>query len=252
MTSMTELYRSFYTKYLPIYGPDTCVLLLVGKFYELFDYIDPETQEPLTPIKRVCQIMNIALKEKPGHGPNKETGLWGGVPEQSLHKFAQTLTGQGWTVVVVDQVKDGANRVTDRIPTRILSPGTHVEMAGQERMSVAGLYITPSSTTTIAINDLTTGEVITYETVQADEILHLLQIYCVKEIIVATSSTVEEIRAKYGIRCGLHVAPYTPLRGIPAETHAPSQRPWTARIAVHRCSIICITAIRGRPFSFSS
>ena len=216
---MTELYRSFYTKYLPIYGPDTCVLLLVGKFYELFDYIDPETQEPLTPIKRVCQIMNIALKEKPGHGPNKETGLWGGVPEQSLHKFAQTLTGQGWTVVVVDQVKDGANRVTDRIPTRILSPGTHVEMAGQERMSVAGLYITPSSTTTIAINDLTTGEVITYETVQADEILHLLQIYCVKEIIVATSSTVEEIRAKYGIRCGLHVAPYTPLRGIPAEEY---------------------------------
>ena len=124
---MTELYRSFYTKYRPIYGPDTCVLLLVGKFYELFDYIDPQTQEPLTPIKRVCQIMNIALKEKPGHGPAGEIGLWGGVPEQSLHKFAQTLTSQGWTVVVVDQVKDGANRVTDRIPTRILSPGTHVK-----------------------------------------------------------------------------------------------------------------------------
>ena len=221
---MTELYRSFYTKYRPMYGPDTCVLLLVGKFYELFDYIDPQTQEPLTPIKRVCQIMNIALKEKPGHGPAGEIGLWGGVPEQSLHKFAQTLTGQGWTVVVVDQVKDGANRVTDRIPTRILSPGTHVEMAGQERMSVAGLYISPSSATAIAINDLTTGEVITYETAQADEILHLLQIYCVKEIIVATStsatsSTVEETRAKYGIRCGLHLAPYTPLRGPAAEEY---------------------------------
>ena len=212
-----------------MYGPDTCVLLLVGKFYELFDYIDPQTQEPLTPIKRVCQIMNIALKEKPGHGPAGETGLWGGVPEQSLHKFAQTLTGQGWTVVVVDQVKDGANRVTDRIPTRILSPGTHVEMAGQERMSVAGLYISPSSAkaagaAAIAINDLTTGEVITYETAQADEILHLLQIYCVKEIIVgtstsATSLTVEEIRAKYGIRCGLHLAPYTPLKGIAAEEY---------------------------------
>ena len=222
---MTELYRSFYTKYLPIYGPDTCVLLLVGKFYELFDYIDPQTQEPLTPIKRVCQIMNIALKEKPGHGPDGQTGLWGGVPEQSLHKFAQTLTGQGWTVVVVDQVKDGANRVTDRIPTRILSPGTHVEMADQERMSVAALYINPSSfnTTAIAINDLTTGEVITYETSQADEILHLLQIYCVKEIIVAQGDgpgqSLEEIRAKYGIRCGLHLAPYTPLKGPAAEEY---------------------------------
>lgn len=220
---MTELYRSFYTKYRPIYGPDTCVLLLVGKFYELFDYIDPQTQEPLTPIKRVCQIMNIALKEKPGHGPAGEIGLWGGVPEQSLHKFAQTLTGQGWTVVVVDQVKDGANRVTDRIPTRILSPGTHVEMAGQERMSVAGLYISQNKTA-IAINDLTTGEVITYETPQADEILHLLQIYCVKEIIYLSEAPgqgpgSEEIRAKYGIRCGLHVAPYTPLKGAAAEEY---------------------------------
>ena len=223
MTSMTELYRSFYTKYRPIYGPDTCVLLLVGKFYELFDYIDPQTQEPLTPIKRVCQIMNIALKEKPGHGPAGEIGLWGGVPEQSLHKFAQTLTGQGWTVVVVDQVKDGANRVTDRIPTRILSPGTHVEMAGQERMSVAGLYISQNKTA-IAINDLTTGEVITYETPQADEILHILQIYCVKEIIYLSESPgqgpgPEEVRAKYGIRCGLHVAPYLALKGIAAEEY---------------------------------
>jgi DNA mismatch repair protein MutS len=205
------------------------VLLLVGKFYELFDYIDPQTQEPLTPIKRVCQIMNIALKEKPGHGPAGEIGLWGGVPEQSLHKFAQTLTGQGWTVVVVDQVKDGANRVTDRIPTRILSPGTHVEMAGQERMSVAGLYISQNKTA-IAINDLTTGEVITYETPQADEILHLLQIYCVKEIIYLSETPdqgsgqgsaqgLEEVRAKYGIRCGLHLAPYTPLKGAAAEEY---------------------------------
>lgn len=218
---MTELYRSFYTKYRPMYGPDTCVLLLVGKFYELFDYIDPHTQEPLTPIKRVCQIMNIALKEKPGHGPAGETGLWGGVPEQSLHKFAQTLTGQGWTVVVVDQVKDEANRVTDRIPTRILSPGTHVEMAGQERMSVAGLYITPQGSAAIAINDLTTGEVITYETPQSDEILHLLQIYCVKEIVVAFAQGqgLEEIRAKYGIRCGLHLAPYLALTGPAAEEY---------------------------------
>ena len=187
--SMTEVYRNFYTKYRPIYGPDTCILLLVGKFYELFDYIDPQTEEPLTSIKRVCQIMNIALKEKPNNGPAGQTGLWGGIPEQSLHKFAQTLTNAGWTVVVVDQVKDDHNNVTDRIPTRILSPGTHVEMAGQDRMSIAAIYKNAISTA-IAINDLTTGEVITYETRQPDEILHLTQIYCVKEIVSATEGGV--------------------------------------------------------------
>lgn len=203
---MTEVYRNFYTKYRPIYGPDTCILLLVGKFYELFDYIDPQTEEPLTTIKRVCQIMNIALKEKPGHGPAGQTGLWGGIPEQSLHKFSQTLTNAGWTIVVVDQVKDANNNVTDRIPTRILSPGTHVEMAGQDRMSIAAIY-TNAGSTAIAINDLTTGEVITYETRQSDEILHLIQIYCVKEI-VSDSSPEETNINSYGVLARAHTTPF--------------------------------------------
>jgi DNA mismatch repair protein MutS len=183
MSNMTTLYRNFYTKYRSSYGPDTCILLLVGKFYELYDYIDKITGESLTPIKRVAQLMSLTLKEKPAHGPSGEMGLWSGFPEQSLHKFAYSLTSQGWTVVVVDQVKNSSNEVIDRIPTRVLSPGTHVETAGQDRLSVAALCVKGGSYSA-AVNDLTTGEVLTFTTKEADEILHMFQVYSVKEVVV--------------------------------------------------------------------
>ena len=197
---MTAIYRNFYIKYRDLYGPDTCVLLLVGKFYELYDYID-ESGEPLTPIKRVSQIMSLTLKDKDGLGPKGECGLWSGFPEQSLHKFAQTLTSQGWVVVVVDQVKDIANQVIDRIPTRILSPGTHIETAGQDRLSVAALNFSASAhcvATAVAVNDLTTGEVFTFESEQDDDILHMLQVFCVKEVVINDSVRREEVRSRFG------------------------------------------------------
>lgn len=197
---MTAIYRNFYIKYRDLYGPDTCVLLLVGKFYELYDYID-ESGEPLTPIKRVSQIMSLTLKDKDNLGPRGEAGLWSGFPEQSLHKFAQTLTSQGWIVVVVDQVKDIANQVIDRIPTRILSPGTHIETAGQDRLSVAALQLSSHSSaqiTAVAINDLTTGEVFTFESEQDDDILHMLQVFCVKEVVINDSVGRDAVRSRFG------------------------------------------------------
>ena len=200
MSKMTALYRNFYTKYRDLYGPDTCILLLVGKFYELYDYID-ESGEPLTPIKRVSQIMSLTLKDKDSLGPKGEAGLWSGFPEQSLHKFAQTLTSQGWVVVVVDQVKDIANQVIDRIPTRILSPGTHIETAGQDRLSVASIQIAQSSVA-IAVNDLTTGEVFTFESEHDNDILHMIQVFCVKEVVICSDGdkdiSKESIRNRFG------------------------------------------------------
>ena len=193
---MTAIYRNFYTKYRDLYGTDTCVLLLVGKFYELYDYID-ESGEPLTPIKRVSQIMSLTLKEKEGLGPKGQSGLWSGFPEQSLHKFAQTLTSQGWVVVVVDQVKDISNQVIDRIPTRILSPGTHIETAGQDRLSVAALQISLTGSA-VAVNDLTTGEVFTFESEQDDDILHMLQVFCVKEVVINDSVSRDAVRSRFG------------------------------------------------------
>jgi DNA mismatch repair protein MutS len=209
---MLELYKKFYDIYSAKYGPNTAIFLMVGKFYELYDYIDAKTEQPQTSMRRAVELMNILLKEKPGEGPNGETALWGGIPEQSLHKFAQVLTRENWTVVVVDQVKEG-DAVVDRIPTRILSPGTHVETATQDRMTLAALWLTEASAATSLV-DLTTGEVFSYETQVHDDILHMYQVYGVREVVVTQASPLtydeETLRSNFGLRCPVYQIPYSP------------------------------------------
>ncbi len=209
---MLELYKKFYDTYSAKYGPNTAIFLMVGKFYELYDYIDSKTEQPQTSMRRAVELMNILLKEKPGEGPKGETALWGGIPEQSLHKFAQVLTRENWTVVVVDQVKDG-DAVVDRIPTRILSPGTHIETATQDRMTLAALWLTETSAATSMV-DLTTGEVFSYETNVYDDILHMYQVYGVRELVVTQAQHPpltqddETLKSNFGLRCPFYQIPY--------------------------------------------
>ena len=204
---MISLYRKYYKQYNEIYGEKTCILLLVGKFYELYDYVE-SNGETLTSIRKVSELMNISLKEEENKGPNGETLVKAGIPEQTLHKFSQILTKEGWTVVVIDQVKDANDNVTSRIPSRILSPGTHYETASRERMSVAGVYI-EANTYGISVLDIPTGDVFTCETTTATDILHMIQIYNVREVIVKQNELTHgevQIRALIGNKCKLHIS----------------------------------------------
>jgi len=196
--SMIQTYKSLYDKYQALYGDDTCIFLLVGKFYELYDTINPATDSPYTSILRAARIMNVQVSRK------EDGSLFAGVPEQTRDKFAQTLTSRGWTVVIVDQVKNAANKVTDRVTARILSPGTHVEMAGQERMSVAAVYFCPGASASYAtsVNDLTTGEVFSLQTTEADSILHMYQIYNVTEIVAVTTKSPSCVKGMFGLGHG--------------------------------------------------
>lgn len=218
---LTLTYRSLYTKYTAIYGPKTTVFMQVGVFYELFDILNPETQQPYTNIKEATQILNIVLKEKAGNL------LEAGFPDYTLHKFAQTLTRDGWTVVVVDQVKDGMDQVRGRETTRILSPGTHVELAGEERMTVAVLWLGVSqgaattqggsaATQAAAVVDLTTGEVFSHESANPDDILHMLQVYAPREVVVHSESQSQDARARYALHGLVHHAPQEQTAGIAA------------------------------------
>ena len=59
---MITLYQTFYKEYSAKYGPKTCILLMVGKFYELYDFVDANG-ETTTSIRSAVERMNIALKE---------------------------------------------------------------------------------------------------------------------------------------------------------------------------------------------
>ena len=197
-----SLYKELYTEYSDKYGHDTCIFLMVGKFYELYALYKDELTPVASSVKRASELMNIALKEMPNEGPRGETKLWSGIPEQSLHKFAMQLTREGWTVVVVDQVKNSSDMVIDRIPTRILSPGTHLEAAGQERLSVAGIWCDVSEQISASVLDLTTGEVFSFCSNSQDDILHMLQVYGVKEVTFAVEDSMTDessLRSRFSL-----------------------------------------------------
>ena len=206
--SMVKLYQTLFDTHSKKYGPDTCIFLMVGGFYELYCWIQ-ESGEPSNSAARAMGIMNIAIKDKQNYGPKKEPGLWGGVPIESLHKFAQTLTREGWTVVVVDQLKESIGRSgIQRAPVRILSPGTHIEIASADRMCVAAVISMDDKVAT-SVADITTGEVFSFETKEADQILHMFQVYGVKEVIASAQPPAEPLDL-LGSRGVFHKIPWNP------------------------------------------
>lgn len=193
---MYDLYLKLYREYAPQYGPNTLIFLMVGKFYELYDLIDPATGEGQTSVRRAADLLNIQLTRRPQDGPNKEDGLFGGVPVDSVQKYAQVLYRENWTTIKVDQVKDSTGNVIERRVSRILSPGTDIESASEWGCAVAGIWLEPQPCAAphyaISVFEATTGEVMSAEGVTTgraedwccDQLLHILQITAPREVVV--------------------------------------------------------------------
>ncbi len=195
---MEKTYIGLYKHYSEIYGQNTCIFLMVGKFYEMYDCINLETAEPHTSMLRAAELLNIQVTEK------KETAEGGksffaGVPDYTLHKFAAVLTRNNWTVIVCDQVKDSSGKVTKRDTVRILSPGTHYETATAEAPYVAALWLEEGTwqdgdppSFGLALFDLTTGITTGFQgktsgnsdVWSADTLVQAIQIHNPREILV--------------------------------------------------------------------
>jgi DNA mismatch repair ATPase MutS len=166
---MYDIYKKAYQHHAVKHGADTAIFYQVGKFYEMYDWLDKTTGQPQTSMQRAVEILGIQLSPKKGDGPGGTDAFFSGIPEQSLHKYATLLTKTGWVVVIYDQVKDTKGAVTSRTVTRILSPGTHVESAQQDAVYIAGIWLEESvwgsrdpPTFSLMATDLTTGQTITY------------------------------------------------------------------------------------------
>lgn len=209
---MYDEYGTLYRTYTAKYGAKTAIFLMVGSFYELYDIQDRTTGLTAFNVKTVTELLGIQLTQKKDEmkeafgGPGKledRDGLFAGFPDYVLHKHAARLTAAGWTVVVVDQVKDArTGRVLRREVARVLSPSTHVEAmaphdtpyltavyfqaaaggaaaAAPPAFGVATLDLTTGSTTTYAGNAVGTADIWT-----ADELVQQFAVYPPKEVLV--------------------------------------------------------------------
>jgi DNA mismatch repair protein MutS len=192
MTSMIDEYRKTWTKYSAIYGPNTAVFLQVGSFYELYDIQDPITGICEMNVKEAVDCLGIQLTVK------QDNSLFAGVPDYTLHKWAGRLTDAGWTVIVVDQVKDWKGKVAERNVSRILSPGTHIENAAStaDSPAIAAIWCESQGEDKqpkfgAAVFDLTTGTTFTtagtvrgrQDIWSSDSLVHFLQVYSPRELI---------------------------------------------------------------------
>ena len=197
---MRDEYQKLYKEHSKNYGPNTCIFLEVGKFYEMYDKISPDTGLGDTSMKRAVELLNIQLTYK------ENSELFAGVPEQSLHKYASVLTREGWTVVVINQVKDDKGKVVERRVGKILSPGTHVEVCSIDALYVGTLYLEEQSFSlpphfSISVADVSTGQCRSfsgslegkYDSWNFDRLVHFFQVHPVKELMVLWKETASSI-----------------------------------------------------------
>jgi DNA mismatch repair protein MutS len=195
---MYKEYLELYNTYSARFGPKTAIFLMVGSFYELYDIQNQETGETQCNVREIVDILGIQLSTKKGDFSENCDGLFAGFPDYVMHKWAGRLTSIGWTVVIVNQVKDHRGKVKERKVERILSPSTHIEnTTSTDTPYVATLYFDQSSasfppTFGAALLDLTTGSTHTYsgkatgrpDIWTADDLVQLLSVFQPKELLV--------------------------------------------------------------------
>ncbi|NBO53260.1 MAG: hypothetical protein EBU84_01420 [Actinobacteria bacterium] len=213
MPNMYEEYLSHYKTYIAKFGPKVAIFLMVGIFYEMYDERDPETGQTKTTLSELVDLLGLKVSIKKGEGPSgsRYDGLVAGIPDYTVHKWSARLTQLGWTVVLIEQIKNPAGKVIDRKVQRILTPGSHVEAIteyGSGYTTGSGdLYLTFVTITSDGLNrppllataaiDLTTGYLHVFETPAqgtedawtCDSLVQFMELYPPKEVLWSCQGT---------------------------------------------------------------
>ncbi len=194
---MYKEYEEFYKQYTQKYGQKTAIFLMVGSFYELYDTQNVHTGETKCNVKEIVEHLGIQLSVKKSESEDDFDVLFAGFPDYVMHKWAGRLTSAGWTVVIVDQIKDARGKVKERKVSRILSPSTHIENTSsnetpyvltiyfEERQGIAPVF-------GVGALDLTTGTTTTYsgnangrsDIWTADDLVQMMSVFQPKEVLV--------------------------------------------------------------------
>lgn len=184
-------YQDIYTKK---YGENTIVVIQVGDFFEIYAYyVETKIVGPNLP--QICDICNLQLtrKNKAIVEATVKNPMMAGFPQYILDKHVQTLTSNGYTVVVVRQVTPPPN--PKREVTDVFSPATQLNTSQREGtflMIMCWERFSKHVAVGMAAVDVSSGETIVYETASRpdnvneaeDEAIRWLQTFSPKELVV--------------------------------------------------------------------
>ena len=108
------------------YGKNTCVLMQIGYFYEVYAVENIKEKVNNENIHRLSDILNLQLTRKNKSIKENSRGnpMMIGLQVNNVDKFIQILLNNNYTTIIIDQVSDPPE--PERKITAIHSPGTTV------------------------------------------------------------------------------------------------------------------------------
>tara|TARA_Y100000389_G_C17465470_1_gene525105 strand:+ start:1410 stop:4226 length:2817 start_codon:yes stop_codon:yes gene_type:complete len=131
MVAIIEEYYKLQGEYTKKYGPKTIIFHATGSFYEIYGWKEDEFQ-----MKVASDILNLRVASKQGAGSKH---LMSGFPDHSGKRFEKILLSYGYTIVFVDQVKNGT--LITRKVSRVSSPGCTFDSDNDENDSILASFL---------------------------------------------------------------------------------------------------------------
>ncbi len=162
--------------------PHTLLLYRVGDFFETF------FQDAIT----VARELELVLTAKDG---GKEVGKvpLAGIPHHALDRYCALLVERGYAVAICDQTEDAADvqgRLVQREVTRVITPGTVLEegMLNARRNNFLAAVVIAGTHWGLAYADISTGEFLTTQSSQLEQLTQELMRLQPSEVLVPTNA----------------------------------------------------------------
>ena len=197
-------------QYQTIYGPKTLVLLQIGAFFEMYG-----KKDQVSCIQEICDLCQLSISDKKFQFENSAIFM-AGFRDYSIEKYLQTITDNGYTVLVFVQSDTGNKKLT-RILDSIHSPGTYFSYELEHPTNnILCIWMEVQKTMMygIAVINVFTGESFIIENkvndfimnpTSFDEIERSISMYQPKEVIFITNlDSIDKVVQYIGVRCTIH------------------------------------------------
>lgn len=162
--------------------PHALLLYRVGDFFETF------FQDAIT----VARELELLLTSKEA---GKEIGRvpLAGIPHHALDRYCAQLVEKGYAVAVCDQMEDASEvqgRLVQREVTRVITPGTVLEegMLNARRNNYLAAVVIAANHWGLAIADVSTGEFLTTQATDLEQLTQELMRLQPSEVLVPTNA----------------------------------------------------------------
>ena len=164
--------------------PHALLLYRVGDFYEVFFQDACTVSEQLELV-----LTSIQAGKEIGRVPMS------GVPHHAIDRYCAMLVEKGYAIAVCDQVEDAAaaaaqNRQVRREVTRVLTPGTLIDdgMLNARRNNFLASVVIAGNHWGLAYADISTGEFLTTQTSQLEQLTQELMRLQPSEVLIPTNA----------------------------------------------------------------